>query len=149
MGKDGAPFPHSARYFLAITGCSLADVDEDGDGVCNSFRPRFANGHVIKIPSRWCSGFDNCNHVYNPDQRMTLDVDADSREIWLGDDRGDACVTSTRSNYRFVPKCNTSGLTLNLDLPDVSPCSSRVPLHRHPHQPPAVVLSNCQCVLTE
>jgi hypothetical protein len=59
-------------------GCERKQIDIDFDGHCDVTRPRDASGNVL--PTRHCSGIDNCKHVRN-----VLQIDSD------GDGKGNGC----------------------------------------------------------
>ena len=64
-GLDRCPGT-AAGAAVDTNGCSQAQVDSDGDGICNS-----------SVSSSWCAGSDNCPLVANADQR-----DSGSRWDW-------------------------------------------------------------------
>ena len=91
-GWDACPDTPLAAVVDA-NGCDRSQVDPELDGVCNL--AGVAAVHAFVFPSVWCSGDDNCNHAYNPDQ-------ADYNANGIGDacDLG-ACVYATAVTHHF------------------------------------------------
>ncbi len=59
--------PPRARHDVDANSCLRFEVDIDRDGVCTAFSSE-VDRTIPPSVSKWCSGVDNCELVYNPSQ---------------------------------------------------------------------------------
>ena len=83
-GRDYCPDTDAKlKNNVDANGCARYQVDPDRDRICSSTFPTVA---LMQPPvgSKWCTGVDNCDVVWNADQAYSVSGDATI---------GDACNT--------------------------------------------------------